>query len=177
MCTVARRLRRRGLAHKGNRLPIKAQPIGINRPYHHQTSGVLILGSVFGFPAVLGIAVRHSLTLVSRYRYLEEHEGETLGADLVERGTRERSAPILMTAVATALALLPLAFFGNIDGLEILRPIAIVVLGDVVTATLFALASVPAIYLLFGEAREPELEGLQDTAVTEEGMGEGLART
>ena len=139
--------------------------------------GVLAVGSLAGFAAVFGIAVRNSLTLVSRYRYLEEHEGETFGADLVQRGTRERSATILMTAVATALVFLPLALFGNIAGLEILHPLAIVVLGGVFTATWFTLAGVPAIYLLFGAGCEPELEGLQDAVVTDEGLQDGLAST
>lgn len=120
--------------------------------------GLLSLGSLVGFVAVLGIAVRHAITLISRYRNLEEHEGKTFGAELVQRATRERSAPILMTVITTALAFLPLALFGNIAGLEIVHPIAIVLLGGLVTATLFTLVGVPALYLLFGAARESEFK-------------------
>ncbi len=63
-----------------------------------------------------------------------------------------------MTAVTTALVFLPLALFGNVAGLEIVQPMAIVVLGGLVTTTLFTLAGVPAIYMLFGGKPEPELE-------------------
>jgi Cu/Ag efflux pump CusA len=122
------------------------------------TGGELLsLGSVVGFIAVLGIAVRNGVSLVGRYRHLEL-EGEKFGPELVQRGARERSLPILMTAATLALALLPLAFAGSIAGLEIVHPMAIVVLGGLVTSTLFTLIGVPATYLLFGAAREPELE-------------------
>jgi CzcA family heavy metal efflux pump len=139
--------------------------------------GLLSLGSIVGFVAVLGIAVRNGMTLISRYRYLEQHDGETFGAELVQRGTQERSAPILMTAGATALTFLPLALFGNIAGLEIARPMAIVILGGLVTTTLLTLVGVPAMCLLFGAGRGPELEELAVTVVTEEEMREVVANT
>jgi len=132
--------------------------------------GLLSLGSIAGFVAVLGIAVRNGMTLVSGYRHLEQHDGEAFGAELVRRGTRDQSAPILMTAVTTALAFLPLAVFGDIAGLEIMRPMAVVILGGLVTTTLLSLVGIPAIYLLFGAVREPELEDLSATVVNEEGM-------
>jgi CzcA family heavy metal efflux pump len=133
--------------------------------------GLLSLGSIVGFVAVLGIAVRNGITLVSRYRQLEQHDGGTFGAELVRRGTREQATPILTTAVTTALAFLPLALFGNIAGLEIMEPMAIVILGGLVTTTLFSLIGVPATYVLFGAAREPELEDLSVA-----GVGEGEMR-
>jgi Cu/Ag efflux pump CusA len=120
--------------------------------------GLLSLGSTIGFVAVLAIAVRNCISLVGRYRHLEHDEGMTVSADLVQRGTNERSGPVLMTAATTALVFLPLALFGNIAGLEIVQPMAIVVLGGLVTTTLFTLAGVPAIYMLFGGKPEPELE-------------------
>jgi Cu/Ag efflux pump CusA len=129
--------------------------------------GLLSFGSIAGFIGVLGIAVRHGLTLINRYRQLE-HQGEAFGAEMVQTGTREQSAHILMTAVTTALAFLPLAFFGNVAGLEIMQPMAVVVLGGLITATIFTLAGVPAMYLLFGAKREPDLELLPVTVVTEE---------
>ncbi len=141
------------------------------------SGGLLSLGSIAGFIAVWGIVVRNSITLISRYRTLER-EGEKFGAELVQRATRERSAPILMTAVTTALAFLPLGFFGNIAGLEIVHPTAVVVLGSLVTATIYSLAGVPALYVLFGAAREAELD-LQDVpgrVVTEDEMREGMVR-
>src|SRR5438034_1255360 len=125
--------------------------------------GLLSLGSMAGFVALLGIAVRNGVTLVNRYRHLEQHDGEVFGAELVRRGTRDQSAPILMTAVTTALAFLPLAVFGDIAGLEIMRPMAVVILGGLVTTTLFSLVGVPAMYVLFGATREPEFEDLSAT--------------
>jgi Cu/Ag efflux pump CusA len=100
-----------------------------------------------------------------------------LGAELIQRGTQERSAPILMTAGATALIFLPLALFGNIAGLEIVHPMAIVILGGLVTTTLLTVVGVPAMYLLFGAAREPELEELEVTVGTQEEMAEVMAKT
>jgi CzcA family heavy metal efflux pump len=138
--------------------------------------GLLSLGAFVGFIAVLGIVVRNVITLISRYHNMER-EGENFGAKLVQSATREQSAPILMTAVTTALAFLPLLFFGNIAGLEIVLPMAIVVLGGLVTATVYTLAGVPALYLLFGAAREPELELPSTPVVTEEERREAMART
>jgi Cu/Ag efflux pump CusA len=132
--------------------------------------GLLSLGSIAGFVAVLGIAVRNSLTLVGRYRQLERQNGGTFGAELVRRGTQEQSAPILMTALTTALAFLPVALFGDIAGLEIMGPMAIVILGGLVTTTLFGLVGIPATYLLLGAAREPELADLSVTDVSGEEM-------
>ena len=141
--------------------------------------GLLSFGSIVGFIAILGIAVRNAMTLIGRYRNLE-HEGETFGAEVVQRGTREQAVPILMTAVTTALAFLPLAFFGNVAGLEIMQPLAVVVLGGLITSTIFTLAGVPAMYLLFGAKREPELDlaemELPLTVVTEEETREAITR-
>jgi len=75
-----------------------------------------------------------------------------------------------MTAVTTALAFLPLALFGDIAGLEIMHPMAVVILGGLVTTTLLSLVGVPAMYLLFGAVREPELEDLSAAVVSEEAM-------
>jgi Cu/Ag efflux pump CusA len=141
------------------------------------SGGAVSLGSIVGFVAVLGIAVRNSITLVSRYRHLGRRDGESFGAELVQGATREQSVPILMTAVAIALVFLTLVFSGNIAGLEVAHPMAIVVLGGLVTATLFTLLGVPAMYVLFGPAREGEFEDLSGAAATEEEMPEGMAKT
>jgi Cu/Ag efflux pump CusA len=124
--------------------------------------GFLSFGAIIGFVGVLGIAVRNAITLVSRYRRVERYEGKNFGAELVQCGSQERSAPVLMSVLTTALIFLPLVLFGNIAGLEILHPMAVVVLGGLVTATLHALLAVPAMYLLFGAAREPELELVEE---------------
>jgi Cu/Ag efflux pump CusA len=130
--------------------------------------GLLSLGSMAGFVAVLGIAVRNTILLVSRYRQLE-CEGEAFGAALVERGTQERAAPILTSATTIALVWLPFAVFGNIAGLEIAHPMAIVVLGGLITTTLVSLVGVPAMSLVCGSAKaEPDMvmvEELPDSVV------------
>jgi len=133
------------------------------------TGGLLSLGGIVGFFAIFGIAVRNSITLVSRCRQLES-AGESFGAELVQRATQERSAPILMSALATALVFLPFAVAGSIPGLEFAQPMALVVLGGLITTTLFSLVGVPALYLLYGFAREPDLglEGLPVAVVAEE---------
>jgi CzcA family heavy metal efflux pump len=112
--------------------------------------GVISLGSLVGFFTVLGIASRNGIMLIKHYQHLEHHEGETFGRALVLRGARERLAPILMTALATGLALVPLALTGNEPGHEIEHPLAVVILGGLVTSTLLNLFVVPSLYLRFG---------------------------
>ncbi len=115
--------------------------------------GVLSLGSLVGFVTVLGIAARNGILLVSHYRHLEQEEQCAFGLDLVLRGSEERLLPILMTATTAAFALLPLVLKGNVPGSEIERPMAIVILGGLVTSTLLNLFLLPALYARF--ARRP----------------------
>ena len=107
------------------------------------TGGVLSLGSLVGFVTVLGIAARNGIMLVSHYRHLEDLEQVAFGRELVQRGSEERLAPILMTALATGLALLPLVVSGLKPGHEIEYPLAVVILGGLVTSTLFNLFLLP----------------------------------
>jgi Cu/Ag efflux pump CusA len=115
--------------------------------------GVLSLGSLVGFLTVFGIAARNGILMISHFQHLERYEGEPFGPGLVLRGAKERLAPILMTASATGLALVPLAIPGAIPGHEIEHPMAIVILGGLVTATLLNLFVLPSLYLRFGKAR------------------------
>jgi CzcA family heavy metal efflux pump len=117
------------------------------------TGGVLSLGSLVGFVTVLGIAARNGIMLVSHYRHLETAEGQTFGSDLVVRGSEERLAPILMTALATGLALLPIVLGGDKPGHEIEHPLAVVILGGLVTSTVLNLFLMPALYLRFGAGK------------------------
>ena len=117
---------------------------------------MLSLGSLVGFVTVLGIAARNGIMLVSHFRHLETEEGEPFGRALVLRGAEERLSPILMTALATALALLPLVVAGNEPGHEIEYPLAVVILGGLVTSTLLNLFLVPPLYLRFGRCRVVE---------------------
>ena len=119
--------------------------------------GVLSLGSLVGFVTVLGIAARNGIMLVSHYRHLEEEEGEPFGPELVIRGSIERLAPILMTALATGLALVPLAYGGDLPGQEIEHPMAVVILGGLVTSTVLNLFLMPALYLAFGHGKVRQL--------------------
>lgn len=116
------------------------------------TGGVLSLGSLVGFVTVLGIAARNGIMLVSHYRHLEQAEGAPFGRELVLRGSEERLAPITMTALVTALALLPLVVAGDRPGHEIEHPMAVVILGGLVTSTVVNLFLMPALYLRYGGA-------------------------
>lgn len=116
-------------------------------------NGVLSLGSLVGFVTVLGIAARNGIMLVSHYRHLEQFEGEPFGPALVKRGSEERLAPILMTVLATGLALVPLVWSGNLPGHEIEYPMAIVIIGGLVTSTILNLFLLPPIYLAYGNLR------------------------
>jgi len=111
---------------------------------------VISLASLVGFLAVLAIAARNAMVLIRHYRHLEESEGVPFGIELVLRGARERLVPIALTAVATVLTLLPLVATGAIEGQEIAHPIAVIVLGGIVTATVLNLFLVPALYLRLG---------------------------
>jgi Cu/Ag efflux pump CusA len=115
------------------------------------TGGVLSLGSLVGFVTVLGIAARNGVMLVSHYRHLEEQEGVPFSRDMIARGAEERLAPILMTASATALALLPITIGGNRPGHEIEHPMAVVILGGLLTSTLLNLFVMPALSLKYAK--------------------------
>ena len=117
------------------------------------TSGILSLGSLVGLLTILGIATRNGIMMISHFQHLEHEEGEAFGPELVKRGARERIAPIMMTALTTGLALVPLVIAGSIPGHEIEHPMAIVILGGLVTSTLLNLLVVPSLYLRFGKSR------------------------
>ena len=120
-------------------------------------NGSLSVAALFGLLPVLGIAARNSILLISRYQNIEVEEGKPFGPELVLRGSRERVAPTLMTALTTGLAVLPFVITGNMPGQEIIFPMGIVILGGLVTSTLVNLFALPALYLRFGASREPDL--------------------
>jgi Cu/Ag efflux pump CusA len=103
-----------------------------------------------GFLTVLGISARNGILMINHFQHLEDYEGEVFGIGLVLRGARERLAPILMTMSATGLALVPLVIAGSIPGNEIEHPMAVVIVGGLVTSTLLNLFIVPSLYLKFG---------------------------
>ncbi len=115
--------------------------------------GNVSLGSLVGFLTVLGIAARNGIMMINHFQHLEQYEGESFGPALVLRGARERLSPILMTTLACGLALLPLVIAGDLPGHEIEHPLAVVVLGGLVTSTLLNLFIVPSLYLKFGRSK------------------------
>ncbi|HET6712439.1 MAG TPA: efflux RND transporter permease subunit [Actinomycetota bacterium] len=117
------------------------------------TGGVISLGSLVGFFTVLGIVARNGIMLISHYQHLERFEGVPFGPDLVLQGARERVVPIMMTVLTTGLALVPLLIAGEIPGQEIEYPMAWVILGGLITATLLNLFVVPSLYLRFAKPR------------------------
>ncbi|HMI26939.1 MAG TPA: efflux RND transporter permease subunit, partial [Streptosporangiaceae bacterium] len=116
--------------------------------------GIVSLGSLVGFFTVFGIAARNGILLINHCQHLEEQEGMAFGRELVLRGARERLAPILMTSLATGLALVPLVVLGTRPGHEIEHPLAVVILGGLVTSTLLSLFVLPSLYLRFGHRRQ-----------------------
>lgn len=120
------------------------------------TGGVINVSSMVGFITLFGIATRNGILLVSHYHHLRDEEGIALEA-AVSRGSQERLAPILMTALATGLALVPFALGSERPGNEILSPMAVVILGGLVTSTLLNMIMIPALYTAFGDrSRSPE---------------------
>jgi Cu/Ag efflux pump CusA len=117
------------------------------------TGGVISLGSLVGFFTVFGIAARNGILLINHWQHLEDDEGMEFGPALVLRGARERLSPILMTTLATGLALVPLVVLGDRPGHEIEHPLAVVVVGGLVTSTLLNLFVLPSLYLRFGRGR------------------------
>jgi CzcA family heavy metal efflux pump len=115
--------------------------------------GVLSLGSLVGFVTLFGIATRNAVMLISHYDYLVRVEGEPWSLATALRGASERLGPILMTATVTGLALLPLALGSGDPGREIEGPMAIVILGGLVTSTVLSLLVLPTLALRYARFR------------------------
>lgn len=119
------------------------------------TGGVLTLGAMVGFVTLFGISLRNSIMLISHYQHLVLREGRAWNRDTATLGASERLAPILMTALVTGLALLPLAIRSGEPGNEIEGPMAVVILGGLLTSTLLNLLVLPALALRFGRFGSP----------------------
>jgi Cu/Ag efflux pump CusA len=117
--------------------------------------GTLSVASIIGFITLFGIATRNGIMLVSHVRHVGEEEGITDFRAAVVRGSQERLVPILMTALAAGLALIPLAFSGGRAGSEIQTPMAIVILCGLATSTILNMAVVPTLYLRYGKPKAP----------------------
>ncbi len=108
------------------------------------------IATLVGFSAVAGVAARNSIMLLSHYLHLMQHEGEGFTKAMVIRGTKERLVPVLMTALAAGIGLLPLVLAGDQPGKEILHPVAVVIVGGLITSTLLGLGVTPTVFYTFG---------------------------
>lgn len=113
-------------------------------------SGLITLGSFMGFLALYGLASRNAILLINHYQYLEQVEKVPFGLQLILLGARERLPSIITTALVTVAALLPFVIVGEVDGLEIIHPMASVILGGLITTTLLNLLIIPLFYYLLG---------------------------
>jgi len=120
------------------------------------SDGILSVASLIGFISVFGIAARNGIMMVSHIRHLQRFEGVSDFREAVRRGAMERLAPILMTALAAGLALIPLAIGHDQPGREILSPMAVVILFGLLSATFLNMILVPALFLRFGRPVEAE---------------------
>src|SRR5205085_11866381 len=100
---------------------------------------------------LFGISLRNSIMMISHFEHLVAQEGMTWGTDAAMRGASERLIPILMTALVTALGLLPLAIGAGDAGREIEGPMAIVILGGLITSTILNLLILPTLALRYGK--------------------------
>ena len=124
----------------------------------YAAGGTVTIGSLAGLVAVLAITARSSILLIRHYQHLEQEENQPFGLALMLRGARERLAPTLASALCIGLALAPLVALGDLAGFEVARPLAVVVLGGLVSSTLLVLTIVPVLYWCFGHSRDLQLE-------------------
>lgn len=120
------------------------------------TGGLLSIGTLVGFVTLFGITMRNSIMMVSHFEHLVQAEGMTWGLEAAIRGASERLPPILMTALVTALGLLPLALGSGAAGREIEGPMAMVILGGLLTSTVLNLFVLPTLALRWGRFEKVE---------------------
>ncbi len=132
--------------------------------------GVLSVASIIGFITLFGIATRNGVMMISHIHHLVEHEGVRDAVEAVKRGAEERLVPILMTALAAGLALVPLALAAGEPGSEIQAPMAIVILCGLLSSTVLNMIVVPALYLRFGAINTLLAEGDTPHRRTTEGI-------
>jgi Cu/Ag efflux pump CusA len=109
------------------------------------------IATLVGFIAVGGVAARNGIMMISHYLHLMRHEGEVFGIALITRGTQERLVPVLMTALAAGIALIPLVLAPGEPGKEILHPVAVAIVGGLIFSTLLDLVVTPAVFFLIGK--------------------------
>lgn len=107
------------------------------------------IATLVGFIAITGIAARNNIMLISHYLHLMRHEGEGFTRQMIIRGTQERLIPVLMTALSAGIALVPLILAADEPGKEILNPVAIVIVGGLISSTVLGLGITPALFFTF----------------------------
>jgi len=119
------------------------------------TGGMISVGSMVGFVTLFGITVRNSIMLISHFRYLVESEGQEWNLATAIQGAQERLPSILMTALVTALAMLPIAFNSDNPGREIMGPMAGIIIGGLASSTILNLLNMPTVMVRFGRFDRP----------------------
>jgi CzcA family heavy metal efflux pump len=112
--------------------------------------GNISIATLVGFIAVGGVAARNGIMMISHYLHLMQHEGENFDKKMIIRGTKERLVPVMMTALAAGIGLIPLVLAADQPGKEILHPVAVVIVGGLVSSSLLDMAITPAMFWLFG---------------------------
>ena len=108
------------------------------------------IATLVGFIAVGGVAARNGIMMISHYLHLMQHEGEDFTKKMVIRGTLERFVPVMMTALSAGIALIPFVLAGDQPGKEILHPVAVVIVGGLISSTFLDMAITPAMFWLIG---------------------------
>jgi HME family heavy-metal exporter len=125
------------------------------------TGQTLTVASLVGFVSLGGIAVRNGILLVTHYFHLMEHEGESFSKQMILRGSLERLSPVLMTALTAGFGLLPIVVGGQKPGLEILYPVATVILGGLTTSTFCEFLIHPGLFWRFSGKNATELSSME----------------